>query len=261
MEQLQGRVALVTGGGRGIGRATALSLAQVGAAVVVVARTTAEVRAVADEITAHGGRALSMTADVTQRRAITNVVAETEARLGPIDILINNAGVMPLGALADSDPAEWVFAIHVNLIGPYHCMRVVLPGMLSRGWGRIVNVSSVLATAIGSTQRSAYVTSKAALDRLTLAAAAEQANTGVTINGVYPGMTDTAMQAQLRNAPPDVVGAEQRAWYRERYARGDVSDPREPARLITAIVLSQLHGQIINLDDARGRHLRQPLET
>ncbi|HEX2210492.1 MAG TPA: SDR family NAD(P)-dependent oxidoreductase [Longimicrobium sp.] len=255
MIDFAGRVALVTGGGRGIGRSTALVLARHGAAVAVVARSTREVRAVAAEIREAGGRAMAVTADVASLAEVAHAVDAAARTLGPVDLVVNNAGVMPLGAVARSDPAEWTQALLVNVAGAYHTTRAVLPAMLARGWGRIVNVSSALAGAAASTHRSAYVTSKAALDRLTVAVAAEVAGSGVTANGVYPGMTDTALQRRLREAPGDAVGPEQQAWYREQHARGRLHDPDAPARLIAALAATTRNGEVIDIDGGEGRAL------
>ena len=254
-QPLRRRVALVTGGGRGIGRAAALELARLGAAVAVLARSPDQVRQVAQEILAHGRPALALTADVADHSAVQAAVQHLDATLGPADILVNCAGVMPLGPLAAGDPAEWRYAVEVNLLGAYDCLRAVLPGMLARRWGRIVNLSSAVAAMPAIRNRSAYVVSKAALDRLTVAAAAETAGTGVTVNTIYPGMTDTPMLAQIRDAPAEVIGPEQQALIRQRYARGDLHQPAEAGRLVAAIVLSDLHGQVVDLDSEQSREL------
>ncbi len=252
---LHGRVALVTGGGRGIGRATALQLAGLGAAVAVAARSRDEVEGVAREIAELGGRAFPVVADVAAHTGAVTAVQQVIGLAGRVDVLVNNAGVMPLGPLATSDPGEWRYTIEVNLIGAYECLRAVLPGMLARRWGRVVNVSSALAVVTAMHNRSAYVVSKAALDRLTTAAAAEVAGTGVAVSSVYPGITDTAMQAEILDAPPGVIGADQQEHVRDLYARGQVHDPREVARLIAAVVIGEFNGEIVNIEDERGQEL------
>jgi 3-oxoacyl-[acyl-carrier protein] reductase len=171
--RLDGQVALVTGAGRGIGRAMALALSQAGAAVAVCARSEDEVTAVAREIAARKGRGLAVRCDVLHRREVEDMVAQVEAALGPVDLLVNNAGRFgPIGPLAATDPDQWWQTLAVNLRGPLYCTRAVLPGMLSRGHGRIVNVSSGAGFA-AIPMLSAYAVSKAALYRLseTLAAA------------------------------------------------------------------------------------------
>jgi 3-oxoacyl-[acyl-carrier protein] reductase len=252
---LQGRVAVVTGASRGIGRAAAWQLAQLGAAVALVARSASELAQAAAEIESGGGRALAVSADIGRHEDVLSAMSQITAGLGPVDILVNNAALMPLGPLATSDPAEWRYALEVNLFGAYDCLRAALPGMLARGWGRIVNVSSKVAVMVELSHRSAYVTSKAALDRLTLAAAAELAGTGVTVNAIYPGVTDTAMQAQLHDAWPGLIPDAERAMWRERFARGQMHPPQAGARLVAAVVLSELHGQIIDLEDESAQNL------
>ncbi len=256
---LHGHVALVTGASRGIGRATALMLARLGASVALLARSADELAATAQQIEAGGGQALALAADVASHGDVLAALSQTTAALGPVDLLINNAALMPMGALATGDPAEWRYALEVNLLGPYELLRAALPGMLSRGWGRVVNVSSKVAVMNQLTNRSAYVTSKAALDRLTLAAAAELAGTGVTINAVYPGVTDTAMQAQLRDAAPGLLSAAEQALWRERQARGELLAPEAGARLIAAVLLSDQHGQILDIGDERAQALTRGL--
>jgi NAD(P)-dependent dehydrogenase (short-subunit alcohol dehydrogenase family) len=254
---LHNRVALITGGGRGIGRAAALELARLGAGVAILARSANQVAAVAAQVQALDRPALAITADVAHDAEVEAAVERVAAALGPIGILVNGAGRMPLGPLAASDPAEWRYALEVNALGPFHCLRAALPAMLAQGWGRVVNLSSVVATMPAIRNRSAYVVSKAALDRLTVAAAAELAGTGVTVNTVYPGMTDTAMLAQIRDAPVERIGAEQQEVVRRHYARGTLNQPEAVARLIAAVVLSDLQGQVVAMDSDLARQLLQ----
>lgn len=258
MHQLAGRVAFVTGGGRGIGRATALALARQGADIAVLARSAEEVRAVAAEITALGPRALALAGDVAKGASVDAAVAETTRVLGRIDILINNAAVIgPLQSTATGDPEEWASAITVNTIGAYRCVRAVLPGMLARRWGRIVNVTSGAAQGSGIRNASAYSVSKAALDALTRSVATEVAGSGVTVNAVSPGVVDTAMQTRLRDSSPDQFGVENWAYFQGLYERGELRDPVVPGQLIAAIVLSDLQGEIVSLHDPRGQELLQ----
>jgi len=139
---LEGQVALVTGAGRGVGRAIALALGDAGAAVAVCARSEDDVTRVAGEIAGRGEPALAIRCDVTHRQEVEDMVAQVEAAIGPVDLLVNNAGQFgPVGPLAATDPDEWWEALEVNLRGPLYCAHAVLPGMLAQGHGRIVNVS------------------------------------------------------------------------------------------------------------------------
>jgi NAD(P)-dependent dehydrogenase (short-subunit alcohol dehydrogenase family) len=192
---LAGQAALVTGGGRGIGRAIALALADAGAAVAVVARSRAEVEEAASAIVGRGGRAVGLAADVTERAGVEASAAEAEARLGPIGILVNNAGASgPSGPLWETDPDEWWRTIEVNLRGPMLFARAVLPSMIRRRSGTIVNVGSfagIRATTGGGF--GPYATSKAALVRFTDSLAASTGEHGVRVFTISPGLVHTAM--------------------------------------------------------------------
>lgn len=189
---LTSRHALVTGGGRGIGRAVALDLARAGAAVTVTARTRAEIEAVAAEIRSAGGRAAAVTLDVSRADDVTRAFAEARAALGPIDVLVNGAGVAPSAPLVKTDEATWRSAIETNLCGVFYCMRDALGPMSERGWGRVVNVASI-ASKTGSPYIAAYAASKHGVLGLTRVAALEHAMRGVTVNAVCPGYVDTPM--------------------------------------------------------------------
>ena len=189
---LAGQVALITGGGRGIGRATALALSRHGVKVAVAARSRDELDETVRLVAAQGGRAIAFALDVTDASAVEDTVSETERRLGPIDLLMNNAAMTGAAddgwALAD----DWWRVIEVNLRGPCLCARAVLPGMVARRRGRIINVSSN-AGVRPTPPYSAYSTSKAALIRLTDSLAEMTADQGICVFGISPGMVKTAM--------------------------------------------------------------------
>jgi NADP-dependent 3-hydroxy acid dehydrogenase YdfG len=174
---------LITGGGRGLGRAIALGAAQTGAQVAVTARSASELTETVELIQQAGGRALALLADVTDHHAVVRMVAAVESQLGPIDVLINSAGSFrALGNAAQVDPAEWWREVEINLRGPFLCSHVVLPGMMARRSGRIINVASAAGLQAIETV-SAYGVSKAALIRLTEALAAETGPYGITRPG------------------------------------------------------------------------------
>lgn len=189
---LDGQVALITGGGRGIGRAIALALSAAGAAVAVCARSKDQLVQTVRQIEASGGRALMVAADVRDRGAVEHLVERTERELGPITVLVNNAGTGSAGPFAQTDPDDWWQTLEVNLRGPVYATRVVLPGMIARGRGRIVNIIS--GAAFGPIPMlSAYCVSKAALQRFTENLAIEVAEQGIMVFAVDPGIVRTEL--------------------------------------------------------------------
>lgn len=192
---LNGKVALVTGGGRGIGREIAFALARAGAAVAVIARNQTEVAEVVSDISACGGRAFGFSADVTDRAAVEESTAEVEKILGSVDVLVNNAGVSgPTAPLWEANPDEWWRTLEINLRGPMLFARTVLPSMIRRRSGTIVNVGSyagIRATTGGGF--AAYATSKAALVRFSDSLAASTEEHGVRVFTISPGIVHTAM--------------------------------------------------------------------
>ena len=190
--RLRDRVALVTGGGRGIGRAIALALAREGADVAVTARTAAELEAVAVEVRGLGRRAVALRCDVAERAQVDAAAEAAAAALGPVQILVNNAGIAVAAKLADIDDALWGRHLAVNLSGAFYMSRALLPGMLAAGWGRIVNVASIAARA-GYPYIAAYAASKHGLLGLTRALAMEVVTSGVTVNAICPGYVASDM--------------------------------------------------------------------
>lgn len=253
---LAGRVAVVTGGGRGIGAATAVALAQTGASVAVVARSEEQVGTVAALLASHGARSLAVAADVADRAAMADAFVKIANTLGSIDVLINNAGVVaPLGPTVRIDPEAWHTAVAINLAGPFWCIKTVLPGMLARRWGRIVNVSTGAATGTGMIHANAYSVSKAGLEMLTVNLATELAESGVTVNAVRPGGVDTSMQTQIRTGDPEKIGAALVRRFQAVYASGRLLPAERPARLIVRLIEQNTTGEIIDISDARGQAL------
>jgi NAD(P)-dependent dehydrogenase (short-subunit alcohol dehydrogenase family) len=187
---LRGKVALVTGGASGIGRAVALSLAREGAAVAVGDIDADAAAVVAEEA---GGRCLAVTLDVAQEASCEAAVEQVTRVLGPVDILVNNAGICPFHTLAEITGDEWDRVLQVNLKGAFTLSQALLPGMMARGWGRIVNVSSMAGKVGGLAAGAHYSASKAGLICLTKSLARTGAGRGVTANAVAPAFIRTPL--------------------------------------------------------------------
>jgi 3-hydroxybutyrate dehydrogenase len=190
--ELTGRIALVTGGGRGIGREAALALASAGADVAVAARSAGDLAETVARIRAVGRRGEAIVCDVAERPQVDAMIARVKSTLGAPLILVNNAGIAGSAKLTDTTDEMWDRMLRVNATGAFYSTRAVLPMMLAAKWGRIVNVASV-AARVGAPYIAAYAASKHALLGLTRAVAAEVAARGVTVNAVCPGYVDTGM--------------------------------------------------------------------
>ena len=206
MESLAGKVALVTGAGKGIGRAVALALAQEGVQVGLLARSEEQLQAVAAKIKALGGKTTVVAADITDRAAVEAAAARIEQELGPIDILINNAGIGTFGKFLDFAPTEWERIIQVNLMGVYYATRAVLPQMIARETGDIINISST-AGQRGAAGTSAYSASKFAVMGLTESLMQEVRKHNIRVSALTPSTiaTELAVSNKLTDGNPDKV--------------------------------------------------------
>ncbi|MFQ5855412.1 MAG: SDR family NAD(P)-dependent oxidoreductase [Anaerolineae bacterium] len=204
---LSGKVAIVTGGGRGIGRAIALAYATEGAAVVVAARTQSEINSTAEEIESGGGRALAIPTDVSQAQDVKWIIAETLAAFGQVDVLVNNAGVAgPMGLITEVSEADWDRTLAINLKGAFLCCRAVVPAMIAAGGGNIINTSS------GAGQRKPrsavrslpYQVSKFGLEGLTDGLAIQLREYKINVNSLLPGRIATRLHTET---PPEWIAA------------------------------------------------------
>ena len=246
-----GRVALVTGAGRGIGAATARLLAGEGAAVALAARTEEEIVSVAGEITSRGGTAIPVRVDVADEVSVSSCFETVRKELGDVTILVNNAGTpgVPL-PVAATKPESWRRAFDVNVTGTFLCAREALPGMASANWGRIINVSSAAARHPVAGM-SAYASSKAALDQLTRVLALEGEPYGISVMGVYPGVIDTRMQEESRSFGQNLIGKQLHRMFQGYKDYNMLRPPEEPADLISYLctpAAKRLNGHIIRLE-------------
>lgn len=250
--ETNGSVALVTGAGRGLGRAFAMALAENGFSLALTARTAAEIDEAADAIARAGGRAIAIAGDVTDRQAVERAVATAEAELGPIDVLINNAGVLTGGLVGTLNPDEWWRDVGINLRGPFLFANAVVPGMISRGRGRIINIASAAGLS-GFETGSAYCVSKAALIRLSEIIALETTRRGIATFAVDPGTVRTPMNLrfmeseEMRRRSPDVA-----AWFEQLFAEGGDMPIERPVQLVLALASGRadaLSGCFLSVED------------
>ncbi|MFV8817580.1 SDR family NAD(P)-dependent oxidoreductase [Haliea sp. E17] len=203
------RVALVTGGGEGIGAATCLRLAQQGRRVAVMGRSRDNIARVAAQIETAGGVAMAVQADVSDRAQVETALAQVRGQLGPVTILVNNAGIEDFTPFAEIDDALWDRLMAVNLKGVYIVTQAVLPDMLAAGWGRIVNITA-LGAQTGAPNMAHYTATKGGVTAMTRSLAVELGCKGITVNAVSPGfimtpMAQRAIDMELFAAPPEQI--------------------------------------------------------
>jgi 3-oxoacyl-[acyl-carrier protein] reductase len=241
--ELRGQVAIITGGARGIGRATTIELAQAGARVLInYQRSAGAAEALAAEIVAAGGDAFAYQADVSDEQAVTGMVQAVLDRWGRIDILVNNAGITADAPLARLRPEQWQHVIDTDLTSVFLCCRAVIPTMQRAGYGRIVSVSSLAALA-GNVGQTNYAAAKAGIIGLSRSLAREVARDGITVNVVAPGYVETDMVETV----PEAL----RAWALQAIAIGRFGHPEEVAAAIRFLVsprASYITGHVLTID-------------
>ncbi len=242
--RLQGKVALVTGGSRGIGRGIVTAFAAEGAKVAIVYRGSKEVaESLAQEIRAAGGTALAVQCDVTSSEAAQHCVELVEKELGPVDILVNNAGVIHDDLFVRLEPGHWQEVLNTNLGGTYNFCRAIAYPMMKRRSGRIINVSSVAAEHVNQGQTN-YAASKGAINSFTRALAVELASRNVTVNAIAPGFIETDMSAPIRNKAGDLI--EKKMIPMKRI--GKPEDIARVAVFLASADSSYITGQVLTVD-------------
>lgn len=243
---MHGRVALVTGAGRGLGRELALGLAARGVAVGLLSRTESELADVASTIRSTGGKAVVTPADVGDPEEVRRALDAVRSQLGPIDLLLNNAAVIwPLGPTASLDAERVRQALQINVAAVIALTAAVVPGMVQAGWGQVVNVSSGIAAGpAGMVGATVYAASKAGLEAHTVNLAAELAGTGVSVNVYRPGAVDTPMQAWIRDQSPDEIGPGLHDQFVTMHDRGQLRAPHESAVALLERLPATDSGQI-----------------
>lgn len=240
---LAGKVALVTGASRGIGKAIALAFGGTGAAVVVNYRDNrAQAEETAGEIKAKGGKAITWRADVADGGQVGIMVEGIVSRFDRLDILVNNAGIVRDLLLLQMEKQDWTTVLETNLFGVYHCSRAVLKGMVLKRWGRIINLSSIAAFQGGRGQTN-YAASKGAINAFTRSLAAEVGPKGITVNAIAPGLIATDMSRGVLALSDSVV--------RERIALRRIGKPADVAPLalfLASDAAGYITGQVIQVD-------------
>jgi 3-hydroxybutyrate dehydrogenase len=253
--KLKDKTALITGGGRGIGRAIAFEFAREGARVALLARTASQVEQVAEEIrAAYKAEAVAAVCDVSDAGSVASAFASVAESFGVgVDILVNNAGIAESAPLVKTSDELWQRIIAVNLTGTFLCTRAALPAMLARGWGRVINVASV-AGKTGAPYISAYTASKHGVLGMTRCAALEVATKGVTVNAICPGYVETEMAEQAINNITSKTGKseqEARAVLNRMSPQNRLVTPEEVAALALLLASDEgrgINGQAINVD-------------
>jgi len=246
--KLSNKIAIITGSGRGIGRAIAIAFAKEGAKVSLVARTISELEETSQLIEEYGSTSLVIPTDVTQPSSVASMVQETVSQYGRVDILVNNAGVPgPIGALQNNKIDDWIKTIQVNVIGPYLCCKSVVPLMTNQGGGKIINLAGAGANNAWA-NLSAYCTSKAGVVRMTEVLALELESKNIQVNALGPGSIHTRMWEELRNGA-EAANATKIQEIGDRVLRGGGASLENPAELAVFLASDdsgKLSGRLIS---------------
>ena len=246
------KVAIITGGGSGIGQATAELFARQGAGVVVADYNAVNAAQVADDIKASGAKALAVEVDVSKAGMVADMVQKTLDYFGGIDILFNNAGILLAGSVLDLTEENWCRVINVNLTGVYLCSKAVLPHMIQRGGGSIINASSSTGAHDAIENTAAYVASKGGVAMLTKAMALDHIRENISVNAICPGPTDTPMLRSFFSSPEEVKE------FGDSFPIGRLGQPAELAQVVLFLAsdeASYVTGALIAADGGQTAHV------
>jgi 3-oxoacyl-[acyl-carrier protein] reductase len=253
--RLKGKVAIITGAGRGLGRASSLEMAKEGASLVILSRTPSELREAAKTIRTSGADVISVKADVANPGDIEKVVDRTIKHFGKIDILINNAAIIgPVNPFFMIDHKEWDETMDINLRGPYLFARAVIPYMIKQSKGKIIHVTSGLGEIV-MPPFAAYSVAKAGLIHLTKIMAEELECYNIQVNGLDPGVMDTRMQEEIRNLGPEILGEEIYHEFLSLKENGILEPPEKAARL--AVFLASDKSDSVTGENGTGKYYKR----
>jgi NAD(P)-dependent dehydrogenase (short-subunit alcohol dehydrogenase family) len=253
--KLQGKVAIITGSGRGLGRASALAMAREGASMVILSRTRPELKKTESDIRSAGGEVLAIRTDVSKPGDITAVVRKAFKRFGKIDILMNNAGIVgPVKPLHTVKIKEWDLTMDIDLRAAFLFSRAVAPSMIEQRQGKIINVTSGLGRTV-MPRSGVYFIAKAGLDHLTRVLAVELEEYNIQVNGLDPGVMDTRMQEEVREPGPEAWGEETYRDFVMMKESGRLKPPERVARL--AVFLASDESNVITGEIGTENHYRQ----
>ncbi len=254
MGKLDQRVAIVTGGGTGIGRSIALAFAKEGADVVICSRKKANLEKVAEEIKALGRRSLAVATDVSVKKQVQNMVQQTVDEFGRVDILVNDAGIAPYGLIADMPEEDWDNLIDINLKGVFLCIQAVAKQMIAQKYGKIINISSIAGIRAPRTRMACYCASKAGVELLTKSATLELTPHGINVNCIAPGSIETPIY-RVGKTPEQI---EEWLAAARRAPMGRVGDPQDIANVALFLASddsSFICGETIVVDGGRNARI------